>query len=310
MKDNGPMGMTLSTMPSVLDAAPRFPVRIYWRGGSWHKQPRFKGWQQHATNDPAQLEWWRDHYDPNFGIHLGTMLVAIDADRHGIDGVAALAELSEGRDWPAHPVVATAGSGEHHIFRQPTMPLGQGKGALPGGIDVRGNGGWVVAPGSRRPDGAQWRLVVDAKPPKLPRWLELLIRARPTYQGPGSFHGPLMDDPNRRELPKPLYFLLHRLTPDASRHERRRVAGILGIALWRQHHRNDGLNIAAYCLRELVPGVVSHEAAVELLTAVANANGYVAKDGAEAAVATILSGLGPDGTLVGHEEEPMCGNDG
>ena len=153
-----------------------------------------------------------------------------------------------------------------------------------------------------------WRLVVDAEPPGLPRWVELLITARPTHtHGTGSFHGPPMYDPNRRELPKPLYFLLHRLTPNASRHQRRRVAGILGIALWRQHHRNDGLNIAAYCLRELVPDVLSHEAAVELLTAVANANGYVAKDGADAAVATILSGLGPDGTLVGHEEEPMCG---
>jgi Bifunctional DNA primase/polymerase, N-terminal len=89
-------------MPSALDAAPRFPIRLYLRDGAWHKQPRFKGWQQHATADPAKLSWWRERYGNNFGIHLGTALVAIDADRHGVDGVAALAALTDGGSGADH----------------------------------------------------------------------------------------------------------------------------------------------------------------------------------------------------------------
>jgi Bifunctional DNA primase/polymerase, N-terminal len=283
----------------VFDAAPRFPIRIYWQAASWHKVPRLKGWQQHATNDPAKIEWWHERYGPNFGIHLGTALVAIDADRHGVDGVAALHEIARGRDWPPHPIVATAGGGEHHIFRQPRAPLGQGKGALPGGIDVRGDGGWIIAPGSRRPDGREWTLMVDVEPPVLPIWLELLIRAKATHthRAP-SFHATqLSSGPN--DLPKPLYTKLLCLVPLSvtNRRGQRRVRGILLTALWWQHkgltqcngaHRNEGLFWATNRLREL--GFVDRAVAVELLIDVVKLNGYLAKDGLEAVERTIESG--------------------
>ena len=98
------------------------------------------------------------------------------------------------------------------------------------------------------------------------------------------------------ELPKDLYRKILRLVPlgpVVTRHHQRRVIGILNIALQRRDHRNDGLNIAAFCLRELIrDGVISPTAAEQLLIEVAMLNGYAAKNGLGAAQATIRSGLG------------------
>ena len=71
------------------------------------------------------------------------------------------------------------------------------------------------------------------------------------------------------------------------------MIGILNIALRRQDHRNDGLNIAGFCMRELIRnGIISSPAAEELLIEVAILNGYAAKDGFTAVEKTIRSGLG------------------
>jgi hypothetical protein len=97
------------------------------------------------------------------------------------------------------------------------------------------------------------------------------------------------------QLPKPLYFKVLQLVPlskTVTRHHQRRVIGILKIALFRDHHRNDGLNIAAFCMRQLLAaGVLTAAVAQELLLDVATLNGYVAKDGVWAALATIRSGM-------------------
>jgi hypothetical protein len=69
--------------------------------------------------------------------------VVVDADRHPgkPDGVAALAELGE---LPPHPVVKTAGGGEHHFFRQPALPVADNHALAGNGIDVLGTSRFVV----------------------------------------------------------------------------------------------------------------------------------------------------------------------
>jgi hypothetical protein len=281
-----------------------FPIRIYEQRGRWVKVPSV-GWRTIAGPIGGR---------GNFGIELSKAgLVAIDADRHDVDGVAALATLVEGHDWPLHPVVATAGNGEHHIFAQPSPALGQARGSLPAGVDVRGAGGWIVAPGSRRPDGKAWRMIADHPVPMLPKWIEEIIRGKRQIASPIqgiSLSGPQVASSigssiaSSDQLPKALYNKLLAMVPlseTVTRHHQRRARGILGIALWWKErdpgqHRNDGLNVAAYCFRELVaPGGVSRDTAIELLIEVAKLNGYLAKDGIEAALATIASGLGDAG---------------
>src|SRR5262249_54445734 len=67
-------------------------------------------------------------------------------------------------------------------------PLKNRRGALPPGIDVRGVGGWAVAPGATRPDGGKWRSAPTTPSlatafsagtiPVVPPWVVGIIRSR------------------------------------------------------------------------------------------------------------------------------------
>ena len=125
-----------------------FPAVVKGQGSKWAKIPLVDNWQDAATTDDRKIiEWWVQFPHAVPGIELNRAgLVVIDADRHGDgpDGVAALQELaaryqSEG-GLPAGPLSLTAGGGQHHIYRQPNgeQPLGNRRGSLPPGIDVRG----------------------------------------------------------------------------------------------------------------------------------------------------------------------------
>jgi hypothetical protein len=168
---------------------PIFPVKIWFNTAKnkWEKEPHIKGWQDNASSDPNQLRtWWRNWPTAAVGIEMGRAdLVLIDADRHpgGSDGVTAFAELvAKHKELKPHPVCKTAGNGEHHYFKQPPgMKLGTSSGGLPPGIDVRGVGGFAVAPGSIRPDGKGWspaglaEAYRDGNIPIIPDWLALKI---------------------------------------------------------------------------------------------------------------------------------------
>jgi hypothetical protein len=78
------------------------------------------------------------------------------------------------------------GEGLHFYLKQPAVgeALGSSKGGLPNGVDVRGAGGYAVAPGSVRSDGARWLPSADAPSliktypdiPEVPEWLVDIIR--------------------------------------------------------------------------------------------------------------------------------------
>ena len=160
--------------------------------GRWQKKPLIRRWQRTATTDPKQIRsWWQRFPDAVAGIELGQAgLIVIDADRHGgPDGVAAFEALANQHTLPIGPVTATAGGGFHYVFRQPVGALlGNSRGSLPEGVDVRGAGGWIVAPGSQRPDARKWEPLADRPQlavlfpddiPYLPQWIFDLIRKQP-----------------------------------------------------------------------------------------------------------------------------------
>ena len=159
------------------------------------KRPLFAGWQEKATTDPEQInEWWRIYPGALPAIYVGRAgLIAIDCDRHpdGNDGIGAFNRLlsANGGSLAAVPMTKTANGGAHLFFKQPKgEPLGNGRGELPDGIDVRGAGGFVIAPGAVLPDGKRWQSVND-RPlladafkagtiPEVPQWLTDIIRAK------------------------------------------------------------------------------------------------------------------------------------
>lgn len=131
------------------------------------KHPLIKDGTRSATVNVGQVrDWWR--YWPWAGIGIVTgarsQLVVIDVDpRHG--GSDTLGLLVERQELAATTLTARTGSGGLHLcYRLPSgRKAGNTSGRLPGvgvtpGIDVRGDGGYIVAaPSSHRSGGRyQW----------------------------------------------------------------------------------------------------------------------------------------------------------
>jgi hypothetical protein len=116
--------------------------------------------------------WWRAWPDANIGIATGGALVVLDVD--GVSGRDSL----RGRILLPTPTVAT-GNGWHAYYRT-AAPLPSRVALLPG-VDVRGTGGYVVAPPSLHPTGHRYVEVVGLEFAALdlapaPAWLATAVR--------------------------------------------------------------------------------------------------------------------------------------
>lgn len=145
------------------------------------KHPRIKEWQKQASTDPAQVcAWWTRWPDANIGIATGGGLMVVDLD--GPDEVAAFATLARPRGMPRCPTVRT-GRGFHLYLagdldwtgKVAVGDLPRDAAGKPGGILVRGRGGYVIAPPSTHYSGKQYQWVVDAPLPDVPGWMECWI---------------------------------------------------------------------------------------------------------------------------------------
>jgi len=133
-------------------------------------------WSRDSTDDPDLIRAVLARGLRNLGIDCGRSgLLVVDGDRP-----RALAQYAEsiGETIPETFAVATA-KGEHTYFGQPEgAPLGNGTGALPAGIDIRGRGGFVVAPGSVHETGTVYTPVdPGAAVAPAPAWLVTALRA-------------------------------------------------------------------------------------------------------------------------------------
>lgn len=109
-----------------------------------------------ATVNPEQIEaWWSQYPDMNIGIATGTVsgILVVDVDaQHG-----GLATMESIRDLLPATLTATTGSGgKHIIYMAPKGLLVKSGAGLWQGIDVRCEGGYIVAPGSFHPNGTQY----------------------------------------------------------------------------------------------------------------------------------------------------------
>jgi hypothetical protein len=109
--------------------------------------------------------WFKRWPDANVGIVTGSIsgIVVVDVDaRHG--GPASVTEV-EDLHGPLPPTVeaATGGGGRHLYFAHPgtTVP---NRVAMRPGIDVRGDGGCVVAPPSVHPNGRRYAWIAGHGP--------------------------------------------------------------------------------------------------------------------------------------------------
>lgn len=131
-----------------------------------------------ARRDSATVEDWFSNTTYTIGIATGAAsgIVALDIDpRH--DGHETLAGM-EKHHGPRPPTrrFLTGGGGEHILFRHPGGKIANSAGALGPGIDVRGDGGYIVAPPSVHICGRPYAISVDHHPDEvppadMPKWL-------------------------------------------------------------------------------------------------------------------------------------------
>jgi putative DNA primase/helicase len=117
--------------------------------------------------------WWRMSPGANIGIATGASsgLVVLDVDP-GSGGDCSLARLLEQHGGlPETPCVRTGGGGLHFYFAHPGGVVRNSAGKLGRGIDVRGDGGYIVAPPSTHICGERYVWATACAPVALPAWL-------------------------------------------------------------------------------------------------------------------------------------------
>ena len=150
----------------VLREARRDPHRLGSRGSEdFHifpcrprdKRPATANGLKDATTDPDMIRaWWQQQPDNNVAIATGAASGIFVVDVDGLDAEAALRRLeAEHGALPATVEVITA-RGRHIYFKWP-----QDRCAIPPArsaphIDVRGDGGYVLAPPSIHPSGRRY----------------------------------------------------------------------------------------------------------------------------------------------------------
>jgi hypothetical protein len=119
------------------------------------------------------------------GRYAGWNLIIIDLDCKTDDGLGAFTDLCAEHEpsggWPVTFTVTTP-SGGAHLYFVTQAQLGNSSGSLPAGIDIRGEGGQVVGPGSWTREDKRARqcegyydIEYDDPVAELPRWIEDLI---------------------------------------------------------------------------------------------------------------------------------------
>lgn len=126
------------------------------------KCPRVQ-WGKKSTIDPEQIKkWWGYWPTANVGIDCGKSgLLVFDADTY--KQVGDLSELLTIDDRETVTVI-TGGGGEHLIYDRQGKPYGNSTKNLPPGIDIRGQGGYVIAAPSLHKSGRRYRYEIGYAP--------------------------------------------------------------------------------------------------------------------------------------------------
>ena len=140
------------------------------------------GLKQASSDRVTIKKWFGGLATKNIGITTGIIsgIVVLDIDpRHG--GNESLSALEEKHG--ALPLTLrwqTGGGGQHIIFKHPGGNIRNSVGTLGAGIDVRGDGGYIVAPPSRHNSGNYYTLPegksLDTPLVLPPAWLLQLMK--------------------------------------------------------------------------------------------------------------------------------------
>jgi replicative DNA helicase len=164
------------------------------------KRPFMDDWGEKGSSDPAQIgRWMRDHPGCNFGILTGMVngIIVIDVDikhyagKYGDETLEALQK--ELGPLPDTPQAITGSGGMHYVFKYPQGATIKNSVGIAPGIDIRSDGGQIVAAPSIHPETKRpysWNMDYDweeMEPADLPKaWLDWIIRGGTKAGEPAS----------------------------------------------------------------------------------------------------------------------------
>lgn len=177
---------TPSPFASNLEAAlyyaehgwPVFPVKR-------DKTPATPHGFKDASTAPLQIESWWER-DPDYGVgcpagrESGFFVLDLDVKGDGPQQFSDLLQRYNGGVDLFTRQSKTGGGGYHHFFLYPeARNITNSSGSLPSGMDVRGEGGYVVLPPSAHSSGSryEWIRTDDLQP--APEWLVELVTTKP-----------------------------------------------------------------------------------------------------------------------------------
>lgn len=182
---------------------------------------RWMQYQQRCATSSEINQWYEQWPDANVGIVTGVVsgIVVLDIDpRHG--GDESLDQwIKEYGPLPLTAEVKTGGGGRHLYFKHSGGLIRNKVGIVPG-IDLRGDGGCIVAPPSMHPNGKQYCWVSGHEPDQmkiaeLPNWLMQILTGETQHKGQALSHW--------RNL-------VHEGIPEGDRNNT--IASICGHLLW------------------------------------------------------------------------------
>jgi len=166
-----------------------FPVAIR------SKRPLIGEWPERATSDAERLHAWKQEYSGcNWGLTCGCDSGVFVLDVDGDEGAASLRGLvkDHGREW-TDTLSAKTARGFHLYFRYPTDAVVRNSASkLAPGLDVRGDGGYVLVPPSVHPSGAIYRWAGSCEDTEIlpaPAWLLEMLTAPAQRMGRTSAVG-------------------------------------------------------------------------------------------------------------------------
>ncbi len=147
------------------------------------KHPLTKRGVKDASKDPAQIiKWWQRWPWANVGVATGQVSGLFVLDIDGEAGEESLRGLeAEHGKLPDTVEQLTGSGGRHLLFKHPAGQVIGNKVRIAPGLDVRGEGGYIVVAPSTHASGRQYAWEVSSRPGEVevaeaPGWLLGLLR--------------------------------------------------------------------------------------------------------------------------------------
>lgn len=225
------------------------------------KHPKTKNGVNDATSNSIRIKEWRWN-DANIGIATGRASGIFVLDIDGEGGRKSITAMQEVHGRLPKTVIVKTGKGRHYYFACDFFPVGNSVRRIGDGIDIRGDGGYVVGAGSIHASGVAYQFVPGCSPGEIeiaqpPAWLLALLSS-----------GPAVD---KLALPSGVTVI----PPEKLGRARAYAATALNRELDRLgkapvHQRNDTLNRCAFKLGQFLPyGILESEAVSKELARVA-----------------------------------------